>query len=112
MFDEHTNKFKQQNDIITNIFHGFGHEINTIKDELSCRPQNQYSEPRFYTAEDGEGENNDSIEEEQRRKFIYFGYNHTMFIVVQYMTTNSDQRKCPTLEEVKEETSKGIDKTF
>ena len=28
------NKFKEQNDIITSIFHGFSNEIWTIKDEL------------------------------------------------------------------------------
>lgn len=40
LFDEHTNKFKQQNDIITSIFHGFGAEINTMKDDLhSCRSE-------------------------------------------------------------------------
>lgn len=39
IFDEHTQKFKQQNDIITNIFHGFGQEISYIKEDVQLNSQ-------------------------------------------------------------------------
>lgn len=103
LFDDHTNKFKQQNDIITNIFHGFGQEINNIKDQLEFQrenvplntdfvPQTQETPSEEDSNSAGHSRQN-SIEDEQR--------------LVQYMTTHEDKLRHDTLEEVIEEVSKG-----
>ena len=34
LFDDSTKRFKEQNEIITSIFHGFNSEIITIKEEI------------------------------------------------------------------------------
>jgi hypothetical protein len=103
LFDDHSNKFKQQNDIITNIFHGFGQEINNLKDEMQLQkphvPVDADFVPQTQETPDEEMETSqdhfrqDSLEDEHR--------------LVQYMTTNEDKPRKDTLEEVIEEVSKG-----
>lgn len=76
LFEEHTNKFKQQNDIITNIFHGFGTEISNIKEEMQMQRlrENTYSNPNFYTEEarhsEADSSRRNSVEEEQSGKIL------------------------------------------
>jgi hypothetical protein len=103
LFDDHSNKFKQQNDIITNIFHGFGQEINSLKDEMQLQkshvPIDADFVPQTQETPDEEIESSqehfqqDSLEDEHR--------------LVQYMTTHEDKLRKDTLEEVIEEVSKG-----
>lgn len=72
VFEEHTNKFKQQNDIISNIFHGFGQEIGMMKEELEMQKQNEedykITDPKLYTQEEHESFEQDTTEEEHKCK--------------------------------------------
>lgn len=43
IFEDHNNKFREQNDIIKNIFHGFGTELNGIREEVHANSEKIYS---------------------------------------------------------------------
>jgi hypothetical protein len=95
LFDEHTAKFKEQNDIISNIFQSFGGEINVIKNEIQtqkCILDN--SKSKFMGEEVEMFRAQDSIDEEEKR-------------LIQYGNTQEEIGHSDTLEEVIEETSKG-----
>lgn len=95
LFDEHTAKFKEQNDIISNIFHNFGSEINVIKDEIQTQKFiSDNSKSKFMGEEVEVFHAHDAMDEEEKR-------------LIQYGNTQGEIVHSDTLEEVIEETSKG-----
>lgn len=100
LFEEQSHRFKQQNEIVSNIFHGFNEEILTIKDTL-CQFQTHSNqdnkvEIRTYTSE------SDNMDDGQR--MITEQVNMDRY----YKTTNNEVHYIETLEAVMEEGSKGI----
>ena len=120
VFEDHSSKFKQQKDIITNIVQGFGQEITNIKEEMQIQSEKLtegLSHPQFYTEENRFESNEtssqrnseettpqqESSDEEPSRKYWSSFIFKFPYVEVQFM----NKRENGQLEEVKEEASKG-----
>lgn len=107
LFQEQNERFKQQNNIISNIFRGFSEEIGGIKHELGLEQEIQgveYQNTESQHCSEAEGEGEISPDHQRYQPTAVMAVNEDQH----YQTTNNERYPVDTLEEVIEEASKGI----